>query len=857
MADPAADSIIAQLRKLEGFISTEYEADTAVYRASDGVLRLRGQAEVRREGDRLNAESIIYRDRDDLVEAYGAPRVTGQSQELSGDTLYYDLTNRRASVLGARTKITQEATWFVTGQVLSAVGNDRIYASHAQFTTCDLEIPHYHFESGRIKVVKDKLLVAAPARLYFGKVPVLILPFVVQHLEKGRRSGLLVPRFGVSDIVRNNSGYTREIQDLGWYWAINDYLGGQVAGTWRSGAYVSLAGNLTFNSRRRFLNGNAGFTRYWQASGERDFGINSTASWRPDERTNLGVSANYISSPQFIRRTTIDPREATQDLTSTVNISRRFDWGTMQLGSDLRKSISNGGVTANFPSFSISPNTITFFRDTNLETARWYNNASFAWNLNGTRTYGRDRFSGNNRLQNETETRLQGGITQLSFGNLNLSATGALNQRALEELIGTNPTPTTGQPTLIPASNIDVANWDASISYRIPIVGQTSLSPNVSFSQQIQRDSLTGGRYLAAPRRMSVGAGTNLSLFRRYPGFGPYSALRHRLSPTVSYGYAPEVKLTPEQLRVFGASGGYAQNRVSLGINQTWEAKLRSPSVEADPPQDSAAASGDSTAVRPPSEPSEPEKVTLLSINTSSVEYDFVRAAKEGTGFVTTRISNSITSDYLRGLTIQMSHELFNRTDIDPNNPAQRGQLGTFAPRLESLSTGFDLGPSSAIFRWIGLGNEQNEVTQGEIQGRPPTDAPTVSGTQTATNNPRGFGGGAWRMSLSYAYSRPPRSYIPAGVTDFDDRAVQTVDANIAFPLTPGWGVNWNTSYSLTDREFGSHRLNFQRDLHRWQANFSFYQTPTGNTAFEFFVNLIDNPDIKFDHRETNLGIDR
>src|SRR5690606_6177921 len=127
-----------------------------------------------------------------------------------------------ATAAGARTTIAQTATWFVTGEMVSAVGVDRVYASHASFTTCDLETPHYHFESDRIKVVKDRILVAVPARLYFGNVPVMVLPFVVQNLEEGRRSGLLVPRFGMTDIVRSSPGYTRQISDLGWYWAIND-----------------------------------------------------------------------------------------------------------------------------------------------------------------------------------------------------------------------------------------------------------------------------------------------------------------------------------------------------------------------------------------------------------------------------------------------------------------------------------------------------------------------------------------------------------------------------------------------------------------------------------------------------------
>jgi hypothetical protein len=59
--------------------------------------------------------------------------------------------------------------------------------------------------------------------------------------------------------------------------------------------------------------------------------------------------------------------------------------------------------------------------------------------------------------------------------------------------------------------------------------------------------------------------------------------------------------------------------------------------------------------------------VTLLSLSTSSLEYDFIRAREEGSGFITQTVSSTINSDYLRGLTIQMQHELFDRSELDPN----------------------------------------------------------------------------------------------------------------------------------------------------------------------------------------------
>ena len=859
--DAVSDSIIAALLKLEGYIPTEYRADTAVYQAETGVLRLRGGAEVRRQGDQLNADSIVYRDRARLVEAYGEPKVTGSTQELTGDVLYYDLERRRASALGARTQVTQAATWFVTGDV-TLQGTDRVYATSGHFTTCDLETPHYHFQSDKIKVVRERYLVARPARLYFGSVPVMWLPFIVQSLEKGRRSGLLVPRFSLSDVVRTNSDYTREISELGYYWAINDYLGAQLSGGWRSGAYTSLLGNLDFNWRRQFLNGNFAFRRFWEHTGGTQFSLNSRASWRPDERTNLALSGNFATSSRFVRESTYDPREATQDLISTLSMSRRFDWGTLSLGSDLRKSISDGDISGTLPNFTISPNPITLFRNPNVDAASWYNNATLAWNLSGSRTFrsnegpivsAADLLRSN---QDDTRTRLQGGLTQLSFGNFNFSATGSYNQTLLNDLIGVDST--TSDELFLAGERIDLADWNASIGYQQRLIGQTMLTPNIGLSQQIQRDSLTGGRFLQAPIRQNVGVSLSSAIFGFFPGFGPFASLRHRVTPTLSYTYAPEIDLNEEQEKVFGASGGYAQNVVTLGFNQSWEAKLR----DVAPADTTAGEAGDTTATGRPNVPTEPEKVTLLSINTSPLQYDFVRASREGNGWITERLSNSLTSDYLRGMSVQVEHELFDKSEIDPNNPADRGKLGSFSPRLSSLSTGFDLGPGSAIFRWLGLNADNpqgNEVAEGVQPGTAPPDEPDLPTSTGFTDNPRSVGGGDWRLNVNYSFSRSPRAYtgnIPEGY-EVDDRGIQTLDLNTGFPLTANWGVNWSTMYSITDGEFSGHRLRFTRDLHRWQANFNFYQTPNGNSAFEFYVELTDNPDLKFEHHERNLGIDR
>jgi hypothetical protein len=260
--------------------------------------------------------------------------------------------------------------------------------------------------------------------------------------------------------------------------------------------------------------------------------------------------------------------------------------------------------------------------------------------------------------------------------------------------------------------------------------------------------------------------------------------------------------------------------------------------------------------------PGTEQKVQILSVTTTALEYDFQRAADGQSGFVTERVSNSIRSDYLRGLNVDFAHDLF----VPDTVPGERG---SFSPFLSSLNTSFSFGQGSAFFRFVGrlLGRSEESIPPaGAIvpttpaPGEPDEEEieedffnPNPIGSESFTNQPRGMGGGPWNVSLSYSLLRArtaPGAAVPG-------RESQNVTGTISFSPTRNWAVNWNTSYSITDGQFGEHRLNLRRDLYRWQANIDFARTAFGNTAFYFTVHLIDLQDLKFDYRERNIGPDR
>lgn len=79
---------------------------------------------------------------------------------------------------------------------------------------------------------------------------------------------------------------------------------------------------------------------------------------------------------------------------------------------------------------------------------------------------------------------------------------------------------------------------------------------------------------------------------------------------------------------------------------------------------------------------------------------------------------------------------------------------------------------------------------------------------------------------------------------------------NLAMTFNPtrSWRASWRTAYDLDTRQFGEHAVSFERDLHNWRTSFQFLKTANGNFAFNFYVSLVDMPDIKFDYDQQSFA---
>jgi hypothetical protein len=76
----------------------------------------------------------------------------------------------------------------------------------------------------------------------------------------------------------------------------------------------------------------------------------------------------------------------------------------------------------------------------------------------------------------------------------------------------------------------------------------------------------------------------------------------------------------------------------------------------------------------------------------------------------------------------------------------------------------------------------------------------------------------------------------------------ETVTSNMGFHITPKWTATWGTTYDFRERQFASHQVTLQRELHDWRSIFAFTRAPNGNFAFNFFIALNAQPDLKFNY---------
>ncbi len=924
----ATDSVMERLLQKPGYTLTRYEGGIVTFNATAKAFEIAAaaanRAVVEREGQRVVTDSggsIIYNDRTRSVAVTGRSFQivpgAGQPPIAGVGTATYNLQERSGRLTNATIATPDEKgqRWFIQSDIAKTVLGDsarnigqRFYGLGGTLTSCEDSIPDYYFRLREVKRT-EKTLVARPAVLYIRDIPVMWLPFVFQDIRPGRRSGILPPRFGASDIVRNNPGYRRHVENLGYYWAISDYVDFTGWVNWRSSAgadsvdpgWYELNGEWKYSWLTRFVNGRLATSYMSERDGDTRYAISWGHNQKLGRNRNFNSNVNYTSSTQLQRRNTFNPYAAVATIASSFALTDKIGPASISFGGSQKQFPGRDQIERTLPTFSISTGSLSV-GDWLVWTPnfRFDENASlridqpgtfstrFVGDANGqlvrVDTVRRDRHA--RTISFDSPLRIFG----LDFSN-GVTIRDQLNQFPEEKVVYPNADSSRKELRVFQSTFRTDVDWNPSFSLPPFFQNRFKLAPSVSL-QNVDpgpfwvRTELSGGEFVHQEKRLTYGVSATPTLYGIWPGFGPFSRFRHSINPGFSYSYARKKEVSREYLAALGKHregylGALAQSAVSMSLSQNIEAKVRIP--------------GDSAANAQGG-----QKLTVLSTQFTSLGYDFERARATGrrlAGLTSENFGTSLKSDLLPGFDFSMNYSLFQGSLLS--------DTAEFKPFLTSISSRIQLtqreNPFTVLARLFGGAVPDRSPSPQAGQDRSAEEsamARQFASQPVAGQAARGSSqfvvppAKGWEASFTFSSSRsrPPRGdriidYDPKikcepfrlvnpfaydsclaspsladtfPVTTEGGPAVRmprqtSLGSDLRFELTQKWAATWNTSYDFEQHQFASQIVSLQRDLHDWRAIFAFTRSPNGNFAFNFFIALKPQPDLKFDYSRATV----
>ena len=146
--------------------------------------------------------------------------------------------------------VTKEGEGFIHGKKVKKSESEIMFLRKGEYTTCDLENPHFSIRSNRIKVIPGKKIISGPAYLVIRKIPTpLFLPFGFFPNTNEQSSGILIPAYGESE----NLGFF--LKDGGYYFNLNKFTDLQIRGDIYTKGSFAARSLLRYKKRYRY-NGN-------------------------------------------------------------------------------------------------------------------------------------------------------------------------------------------------------------------------------------------------------------------------------------------------------------------------------------------------------------------------------------------------------------------------------------------------------------------------------------------------------------------------------------------------------------------------------------------------------------------------
>ena len=790
----ADTSIIQTIDTLKYKPSKDALDAPVVYHADDSmVMDIPGKkiilygkgSNVKYTDNELYAPRIEFDQRTSIVSAYLVRDSNGNVISFASfnqgdfrtksDSMAFDMKTLKGIT---KSTYTQQGEIYFHAEKIKKVTPDVFYGYRGQFTTCNLDTPHFSFVSKKFKFINKKMAITGPVHPEFEGVPIPVyLPFGIFPLQKGRHSGLLAPTFTA------NEQLGLALEGLGYYKVLNDKWDVVLRGTIYS--YGGWTANLSPRYFKRYhyqgnLTLDVQHLRDLDKSGARNFNIRWSHS--SDSKARPGVSFNASVNAGSSGFNSAVPNSPQRNFQNQLNSSITYSkiWKdkpfNLNISANHNQNTNTKAWNINLPDIGFNVNTLYPFRRKEVIGAyKWYENLGIALNTNVR------------SLSNFYDT----------LGNF-------FGEFAKNYQWG--------------------ANHNIPISLSLPQVGSFQIAPSVSYVERWYQEkmvrswnsgnkkldtTISKGFYTA--REMNFGLGVSTRIFGMYTfkKKSKVQAIRHEIRPTLSVNYKPDMnrqhwystqtdtsgnkgRFSVYERGVFGAFGEGRFGGLSFGIDNNLQMKVRNK-------KDTSA-----DAVK---------KITLLDGFSITSAYNFL-----------------LDSFKLSPFNINMRTNLFEKISISASAvvvPYLTNYKGDFIDKLvwnKKVALGKLTSANIAVQSQFKGGDKKEKLPINNLQQtsqlNPITGMPLNEYQQEAAyinNNPGEFANFniPWSISFQYAlnYNRTPNGFG----TGYKGLITQNISWTGSLNLTPRWQIGLNGSYNITLKDLGMVSMYLTREMHCWQ----------------------------------------
>ena len=842
----------------------EYSADDSlVYVADSRLAHLYGNSKVKYENMDLESEKVAMSMDSSLVHAtgvrdtadhtgktlVGTPVFKMGNDSYESDTMAFNFKTKKGLISNV---YTQQEEGFLRSQLSKRNDNGEVYLQHGRYTTCDDPHPDFYIAISRAKLRPGKDVVFGPAYLVVADVPLpLAVPYGFFPFTKSYSSGLIMPTYG----DESTRGFY--LRDGGYYFAISDKWDLKLLGEiYTKGSWgISAASNY----RKRYKHSGSFYFSYQDTrtgdKGMPDYTKQTSfkVQWnhRQDSKANpfssLSASVNFATSSyeRNNMNSLYNPQTLTQSTrTSSVSWSTTFSSIGLSLSStaNLNQNMRDSTIAMTLPDLNISLSRFyPFKRKHAAGNERWYEKISLSYTgqLSNSISTKEDKFMHSNLVKDwrngfQHNIPVSGSFTLFNY--LNVNPTFSFTDRMYTNKIDRSWDTATQKEVCDTTYGFhNVYNWSASISMSTKMYGFWVPSRKL-FGDKIQ-------------------------------------AIRHVITPTVSFSYAPDfgasrygywktyqktdadgnvslVEYSPFSQGLYGVPGRGRTGNISFGLSNNLEMKVKSDK--------------DSTGMK---------KISLIDELGLRMSYNMADKERPWSD-----LSMDIRLKWWKNYTFNMAavfatyaYELDKdgRPYVGTHTEWGKGRFGRFQGTSQNIS--FTLTPEK-LKKLFGHGDDEDdkdkrkknrkddEGVDTDIESNVDDDmiegqrGAKKSGGGKAETDEDGYMKFKMPWSLTFGYGITMRENTQGKFNTktmrYPYKFTQTLNVSGNLRISDGWNISFSSGYDFEFHKMSMTTASLQRDLHCFNMSCQVVLAPYTSYNFTFRCNASTLTDaLKYDKR--------